>query len=284
MTARSSLAVRLAGLFGAVRPKPRRTAPNARGASALLGGRRREVVLAEMLLRMLADRQQTSAGYVQIAGASGAGKSRLLRELARQASTAGVPAVIIAPLAGRISVSGGRASAPRSAGRGTLCCDVPRHSSNPPMAAAQGQGVSTGGFSAAEARWLAMLARFGLAQVSTLLCPVAKLSTGERSRHTLARGLFACEHAGLAKPVGSAGQLIVIDEFGTGLDDLTRASVDAALRKWCAEHRTGPSRLVVTARASGGSPHTAQGPDVMLYLPLAHEQLARVTQTSPEAA
>lgn len=97
--------------------------------------------------------------------------------------------------------------------------------------------------------WLSCLSKVGLAEARILLTPVCKLSTGQRARYRLACALLLAEVHHERHP--SVPIALVIDEFASGLDAVTSASLGPALLRWQASpDGSGPKpphRLLVIA-------------------------------------
>lgn len=87
-------------------------------------------------------------------------------------------------------------------------------------------------------RGLRLLSRAGLSDARLAVMRACDLSDGERARLALALGMARCTDA--------PGPVLMVDEFGTGLDDTTARSVAHGLARWCAA--TGASAAVVTHR------------------------------------
>ncbi|MBY0398428.1 MAG: ATP-binding cassette domain-containing protein, partial [Thermoleophilia bacterium] len=106
---------------------------------------------------------------------------------------------------------------------------------------------------------LALLASVGLGDATLLPRPARSLSGGQRARLGIALALDA------ARAAGGQPTLIIVDELGSGLDDLTARGVCAGIRR--AIDRAGPHQHVRIACASAneGLEH-ALCPDTLLRL------------------
>ena len=128
-----------------------------------------------------------------VIGPSGAGKSMLLRELAGQAA----PAVWVDPAA-------------------------LAHDDRPVVDALTPAGETPEGFDLAGR--LDVLSRCGLAEAAVLVCPARCLSAGQQFRLALARAICLARQR-------HGPTLLLVDEFGTNLDELTARMLARQLRK-----------------------------------------------------
>lgn len=125
-----------------------------------------------------------------IAGPSGAGKSTILRHLVRELRARGNRPIVIDP------------------------ARLPRHAPSPRVIDSLDAPLTTA---------LSLLASCGLADAAALERPVHQLSTGQRWRLSLARGMLRlrARHATL-----------IADEFASMLDPTTARCLCTALSRW----------------------------------------------------
>ena len=88
-------------------------------------------------------------------------------------------------------------------------------------------------------KWLATLARAGLADATALLVGVERLSAGQQARLQLARAMYRAERA-------TTPTFLIIDEFASVLDRPTAVSLAMSVERWAAEY---PQVRVILATA-----------------------------------
>lgn len=153
---------------------------------------------------------------VAITGASGAGKSTLLRLIGELADEREIR--VVWP--------------PRAQGLGNCRGHAIDLVARACMDCAGGE--------ARRERALRPLARAGLADARLVVMRAYELSDGERARLALAIGMARCGDG--------RGCVLLVDEFGAALDDVTAGSVARGLVRWC--EGTAGSAVVVTHHES----------------------------------
>lgn len=172
-------------------------------------------------------------------GPSGCGKSTLLRRCCRALGTSVRSGPARTMVAAELTRSRVRVHVPGTPGgiiiatartATTLTCQAPVL----PAALQAGRP----GDPQSDRLWLGCLVAAGLAEAGLMLLSVRRLSAGQRARHTLALAMYLChllaERSRHTAGNGPPPPLLIIDEFGTGLDAPTAISLAISLRRWCA--------------------------------------------------
>lgn len=225
-------------------------------------------------------RTATAGSIALLLGPSGCGKSTLLRRCCRAvgASTRLGPSRTLVTA----ELTRFRVRVHTSASAGTLIMPGPQAASTPAcQAPALPAALQACRMPEAETSrlFLGCLVAAGLAEAGLMLLPVRRLSAGQRARHTLAVAMFVCRLlADRARHVASTDSLtplLVIDEFGTGLDRPTAVSLAISLRRWC--HTSAVRTVVATLDAELGG-HLA--PAITVDLSPPHDRHATASTSA----
>jgi ABC-type lipoprotein export system ATPase subunit len=181
-------------------------------------------------------------GVVFVTGASGSGKSTMLRLIGEGAAANGRVAII---------VPGAGASITTADSRGPLHIqpipDVPLIDAfNLPLEEAA-----------------ALLALVGLGDAFVMLRRPAELSDGQRHRLRLAQAIHAAQRHSTMQPSPAHGALILADEFAAALDRPSARSAAGALARWV--RRTGHTLVAATTH---DDLLEAFDPDVLIVKPI----------------